>query len=80
MAKRSEPKPDWKTALKTYEAWELPLLEKGRQFMDAEENFVYTCRRSHYPWALPVPEGEEEEHIFAVITIGDEEYDVEVED
>ena len=87
--KESEPKPDWKTfALKTYEAWELPLLEKGRQFMDAEENFIYTqAEEAIIHGRFPVPEGEEESHIFAVIDIGpedmpigDEEYDVEVED
>lgn len=77
--KEPEPKPDWKTfALKTYEAWELPLLEKGRQFMDAEQNFVYTqAEEAIIHGRFPVPEGEEEEHIFAVITIGDEEYEVE---
>lgn len=78
-AKEPEPKPDWKTfALKTYEAWELPLLEKGRQFMDAEENLIYTqAEEAIIHGRFPVPEGEDEEHIFAVITLGDEEYEVE---
>ena len=42
-AREPEPKRSWESyALKQYEAWELPLLEKGRKFMDAEENFRYS--------------------------------------
>ena len=56
--------------------------------MDAEENFIYTqAEEAIIHGRFPVPEGEEESHIFAVIDIGpedmpigDEEYDVEVED
>ena len=86
--KEPEPKPDWFAfALKKYEAWELPLLEKGRQFMDAEENFMYNqSEETIIHGRFPAPEGDEESHIFAVIDIGPEdmpigeEYDVEDED
>jgi hypothetical protein len=64
----ADPKPDWKTlALKNYEAWELPLLEKGRQFMDAEDNFTYsTSEEAIIHGRFPGNEAEGQ-HIFAAI-------------
>ena len=74
------PKQSWDAlALKRYEAWELPLLERGRQFMDAEETLVYTkAEEAIIHGRFPSPVGDEEEdHIFAVITLGDNEDDFE---
>ena len=74
------PKQSWKAlAIKRYEAWELDLLEKGRQFMDAEETLMYTkAEEAIIHGRFPSPVGDEEEdHIFAVITLGDDEDDFE---
>ena len=79
-AREPEPKRSWESyALKQYEAWELPLLEKGRKFMDAEENFLYSdSEEAIIHGRFPSPVGDEEEdHIFAVITLGDEEDEFE---
>jgi hypothetical protein len=71
-----EPKPSWETmALKNYEAWELPLLEKGRQFMDAEDNFTYTpSEEAIIHGRFPGNEAEGQ-HIFAAIEfkVGEED-------
>lgn len=77
--KEPEPKPSWETfALKRYEAWELPFLEKGRQFMDAEDNFIYTqAEEAIIHGRFPSTSDEEDDHIFAVITLGDEEDEFE---
>jgi hypothetical protein len=77
--KEPEPKPSWKAmAIKRYEAWELPLLEKGRQFMDAEDNFIYTqAEEAIIHGRFPSTSGEEEDHIFAVITLGDDDDEFE---
>lgn len=77
--KEPEPKPSWKAmAIKRYEAWELPLLEKGRQFMDAEDNFIYTqAEEAIIHGRFPSISGEEEDHIFAVITLGDDDDEFE---
>lgn len=77
--KEPEPKPSWKAmAIKQYEAWELPLLEKGRQFMDAEDNFIYTqAEEAIIHGRFPSTSGEEEDHIFAVITLGDDDDEFE---
>ena len=76
---RPEPKPSWKaSALKRYEAWEIPLLEKGRKFMDAEENFIYTkAEEAIIHGRFPSLEAEVEDHIFAVIVPGEEDGDFE---
>jgi hypothetical protein len=78
--KEPMPKQSWKAlAIKRYEAWELDLLEKGRQFMDAEETLMYTkAEEAIIHGRFPSPVGDEEEdHIFAVITLGDDEDDFE---
>ena len=73
-----EPKPSWKaTALKRYEAWELPLLEKGRQFLDAEENFLYTKAEETIIHGRFPSTSAEDGHIFSVITLGDEDDEFE---
>jgi hypothetical protein len=66
--KTPQPKPDWKTlALKNYEAWELALLEKGRQLMDAEDNFTYSpSEEAIIHGRFPGNEAEGQ-HIFAAI-------------
>ena len=77
--KEPQPKPSWKAfALKRYEAWELPLLEKGRQFMDAEDNFIYTqAEEAIIHGRFPSTSDTGEGHIFEVITLGDDEDDFE---
>jgi len=77
--KESQPKPDWKAiALKRYEAWEIPLLEKGRQFLDAEDNFIYTqAEEAIIHGRFPSTDEGSEGHIFAVITLGDDDDDFE---
>lgn len=77
--KEPQPKPDWKAiALKRYEAWEIPLLEKGRQFLDAEDNFIYTqAEEAIIHGRFPSTDEDSEGHIFAVITLGDDDDDFE---
>ena len=73
-----EPKPSWKAlAIKRYEAWELPMLEKGRQFLDAEQNFLYTKAEEATIHGQYPSSTETDSHIFAVITLGDEDDDFE---
>lgn len=68
--KTPSPKPEWLTiALKTYEAWEIPLLEKGRQFMDAEDNFLYTASEEAIIHGRFPGNEAEGQHIFAAIEI-----------
>jgi hypothetical protein len=68
--KTPQPKPDWYTlALKNYEAWELALLEKGRQLMDAEDSFTYSpSEEAIIHGRFPGNEAEGQ-HIFAAIEI-----------
>jgi len=77
--KEPEPKQSWKAhALKRYEAWEIPLLEKGRQFMDAEDNFLYSdSEEAIIHGRFPSLDGEDEGHIFSVITLGDDDDEFE---
>jgi hypothetical protein len=68
--KTPSPKPDWRTlALKTYEAWEITLLEKARQFMDAEDNFLYTASEEAIIHGRFPGNKAEGQHIFAAIEI-----------
>lgn len=77
--KKPMPKQSWGAiALKRYEAWELDLLERGMKLMDAEETLTYTkAEEAIIHGRFPSPVGDEEDHIFAVITLGDEQDDFE---
>lgn len=65
-----EPKPDWKSvALENFEAWEYDLLEKGRKYLDAEDEFKYSqTEETIIHTRLGVPEAGED-HIFASLTL-----------
>lgn len=65
-----EPKPDWKAvALENFEAWELQLLEKGRKYLDAEDEFKYSqTEETIINTRLGVPEAGED-HIFASLAL-----------
>ena len=70
-------------ALNNYESWEVPLLDKGMKFMDAEENFLYTpAEETIINSVFARAEADEDSHIFSVIEddLGDEYYESEGED
>lgn len=71
-----EPKPNWKSvALENFEAWEFELLEKGRKFLDAEDEFKYNqTEETIIHTRLGVPEAGED-HIFASLTLDLEDDD-----
>ena len=74
--KKPAPKSSWETTLlKEFSAWEMELLEKGRNFVDAEEKYSYTeAEEAIIHGHLPAPEGSEP-HIFADISLGGDEHD-----
>ena len=82
--KEPYPKAEWLTvALNNYDSWEIPLLDKGMKFMDAEENFLYTpAEETIINSVFARAEADEDSHIFSVIEddLGDEYYESEGED
>ena len=78
--KKPQPKPDWEaTASGTFSSWELPLLEKGRLFLEAEEAYKYSeAEEAIIGSRLPSPAGGEA-HLFSSIVIGEEEDDYDDE-
>lgn len=72
--KKPQPKPDWDSvASGTFSSWELPLLEKGRLYLEAEEAYKYTeAEEAIIGSRLPTPAGGEA-HLFSSIVIDEVE-------
>jgi hypothetical protein len=72
--KKPQPKSDWDSAASgTFSSWELPLLEKGRLYLEAEEAYKYTeAEEAIIGSRLPTPAGGEA-HLFSSIVIDEVE-------